>query len=455
MSNSLPNTFYTLILFCLATIGYFVYKYYYNNNEEKFPDLDSDNSSKKSIFDKKWMIGITILYGFVIYLIFVLVNIVNSGLICDSPQYGSVLYATTISCFVMFFCLIFLLNTFKSWLIPFSNTIGYGIVNSFTNLPKFIITLNPLTKTEGKSKGIPINEEDEKNLVNIDQNELKDEIKKVYGDPALIINKFNIKNFDRMWNYYKDNIFSIIKLSYLIKKACGHDDGLGDDGPGPQSSDGNSSSKGPTSQTVSHLDKFSPAQKAAVIAAAVVKYKGKKGGHTKGKLRGGSGQLDDERHFNGGIQSEDEDQHEGEGQHEGEDQSALAVFKSDKILKQFLEWYTDYSIKDPSNPPDMNETIKEICKDISKLDKEILPSFIKYTFKSYIKIKDLISEFIWYFLTGYLTITTIYNYIVNKPCYTSPDVLKKAHQDHVALEKKNANIKNKVDQSNIVYKITE
>jgi len=460
MGNSFPNTFYTLILFCLATIGYFVYKNNYNNNNDKFPDITDNLPPQPEIYKKKWKGIITVLYAVIVYAIFVLVNIVNSNLICNSPQYGSVLYSTTISCFVMFFCLIFLLNTFASWLIPFSNTIGYGVTSTVTNLSRFILLLNPLRKKEnnksGKEKLEPVNSEDRD--IDIVNDQLKDEIKLVYGDPSLLINKFTLQNFDDLWNFYKDNIFSTFKLNYLITNACGgnevdeHQVAVADDQSvitGLLNSNG-IGSKETADIGLSNLDKKDQLQLA--VSAAVLQ----KESDNKTKKGGGTAftSSDPNAYDNPSPESQPSSASTDQGKQSSANNPILETFRRNKTLNQFLDWYISLNQLEET---DINDTIKLLCNDSKNqnFEKDTLGSFIKYTFRSYVRFKTLISEFIWYFLTGYLTITTIFNYIVNKPCYTSPDDLKKAHQEHIALEKEKEKQRQTVGKSNIVYKVTE
>ena len=456
MGNSFPNTFYTLILFCLATIGYFVYKNNYNNNDNKFPDINSNVPPPPEIYKKKWKGILTVLYAVIVYAIFVLVNIVNSNLICNTPQYGSVLYSTTISCFVMFFCLIFLLNTFTSWLIPFSNTIGYGITSTVTNLPRFILLLNPLRKRENdksrSDKFEPANaKDDEPYIVN---DELKDEIKLVYGDPSLLINKFNVQNFDDLWDYYKENIFSTFKLNYLITKAC-KGIVINEDAVAAAETKEGLDKKVAEDINLSKLSE--PEQLKLAIGAAVLQTEGDKRKTTKSG--GGTPYTSpDPNVYTNPSQptssSASTSSPSSTGSSSTANDSIIETFRRNKTLNQFLDWYISLN---KLEEVDINVTIKQLCQDSLKqnFENDTLASFVKYTFNSYVKFKTLISEFIWYFLTGYLTITTIFNYIVNKPCYTSPDDLKKAHQEHIAIEKEKEKQRQTVGKSNIVYKITE
>jgi hypothetical protein len=51
---------------------------------------------------------------------------------------------------------------------------------------------------------------------------------------------------------------------------------------------------------------------------------------------------------------------------------------------------------------------------------------VKYNdFKNMVKLKDLVSQFVWYMLAGILVTSRSYNYIINQPCSLSPDVAEK------------------------------
>jgi hypothetical protein len=56
---------------------------------------------------------------------------------------------------------------------------------------------------------------------------------------------------------------------------------------------------------------------------------------------------------------------------------------------------------------------------------------VKYNdFKNMVKLKDLVSQFVWYMLAGILVTSRSYNYIINQPCSLSPDVAEKIASDY-------------------------
>ena len=51
-------------------------------------------------------------------------------------------------------------------------------------------------------------------------------------------------------------------------------------------------------------------------------------------------------------------------------------------------------------------------------------------FRKIIELKDLVSEFVWYTLTGILVTTVSYNTIVNSSCNNSVKEMKKRHDEY-------------------------
>ena len=51
-------------------------------------------------------------------------------------------------------------------------------------------------------------------------------------------------------------------------------------------------------------------------------------------------------------------------------------------------------------------------------------------FRNMVKLKDLVSQFVWYMLAGILVTSRSYNYIINQPCGLTPDVAEQIASDH-------------------------
>ena len=64
---------------------------------------------------------------------------------------------------------------------------------------------------------------------------------------------------------------------------------------------------------------------------------------------------------------------------------------------------------------------------------------VKYNdFKNMVKLKDLVSQFVWYMLAGILVTSRSYNYIINQPCSLSPDIAEKIASDYAKNNKDNS-----------------
>jgi len=56
---------------------------------------------------------------------------------------------------------------------------------------------------------------------------------------------------------------------------------------------------------------------------------------------------------------------------------------------------------------------------------------LKYKdFRNMVKLKDLVSQFVWYMLAGILVTSRSYNYIINQPCGLTPDIAEQIASDH-------------------------
>ena len=73
----------------------------------------------------------------------------------------------------------------------------------------------------------------------------------------------------------------------------------------------------------------------------------------------------------------------------------------------------------------------------------------------YVKMKDEISEFIWFALTGILTTSMSYNSILNSGCTKSVEEMEKRHQAYMAQEQKLATQQKESESKQTVYKSYE
>ena len=60
---------------------------------------------------------------------------------------------------------------------------------------------------------------------------------------------------------------------------------------------------------------------------------------------------------------------------------------------------------------------------------------IKSQLLSFIRLKDIVAEYIWYLLSGILVTSVGYNYLVNNGCSQNAKEMKKKHKDYIEKEK--------------------
>jgi hypothetical protein len=78
---------------------------------------------------------------------------------------------------------------------------------------------------------------------------------------------------------------------------------------------------------------------------------------------------------------------------------------------------------------------------------------LAYQLFSYIRIKNLISEYIWYILTGALVTSVGYNYIINTGCDQSASEMQKRHEEYMDEESDIA--KKRATKKERIYKVTD
>lgn len=98
-------------------------------------------------------------------------------------------------------------------------------------------------------------------------------------------------------------------------------------------------------------------------------------------------------------------------------QEALGHIYSDKAL--LINEVT------PDNLNDFWKNMAPLIRDTAKSNEELKDKFYKL-----LRLKELVSEFMWYILTGALVTSISYNYITNRPCSISADAMKELHDKH-------------------------
>lgn len=162
-----------------------------------------------------------------IFIIYLLINIIiqffiNLGIsksMCGSNKWILAMITTIFPWLLIFGILFVILLVFKGWLVPFSNTFGYGIVKLLgaDDLLKNILKDTIAQENVGNSK------------------ELAKFISDSLSEPSLILNQFNSDpiKFNELWNIMKkgglfksgittemkDNFYALICLKDIISES--------------------------------------------------------------------------------------------------------------------------------------------------------------------------------------------------------------------------------------------
>ena len=167
MANTPPNPFLSIIVFLILTISYFVGKYV----------LQTKKMSPTYIF------GLLGIYMGSLIISELFINVTLTNALCGSNQWYTALLVTAVPWILIFGLLNILLMLFPGWLIPFSNTIGYGI----TRLGGLNSLLDKILKPQDATG----------------DKQLTKALADIYSDRSLLINQAGINNFDTFWNSLK------------------------------------------------------------------------------------------------------------------------------------------------------------------------------------------------------------------------------------------------------------
>lgn len=160
--SNVPNPFTSLFWFFIITTVYFILKY----------KITEPTQSK--IYGGVYIL-LLIVGEFIINL-----NLTNS--MCGSNQYDTAIFITLFPWLFIFGLLYAVLSVFPGWLVPFSNTFGYGLAKLF-GLSNFF---NDILKNKidlGKDSG-PSSEA----------------LEHIYSDKSLLINEITQPNIGRFWS---------------------------------------------------------------------------------------------------------------------------------------------------------------------------------------------------------------------------------------------------------------
>ena len=167
MANNPPNPILSIVVFIILTLAYFVGKYFLQ--------------AKKT--DPKYLFGLLGVYIGTLIISELIINVTLTNALCGSNQWYTAFLVTAVPWIVIFGLLNILLMLFPGWLIPFSNTIGYGVTR--------LAGLNSLLDKILKSEDVTGDKQLTKALADI------------YSDRSLLINQAGISNFDSFWNSLK------------------------------------------------------------------------------------------------------------------------------------------------------------------------------------------------------------------------------------------------------------
>ena len=131
---------------------------------------------------------------------------------------------------------------------------------------------------------------------------------------------------------------------------------------------------------------------------------------------------------------------------------------SDLMIRIFKPKLSKTDLK-KENISAMSEALEHIYSDKSLLINEITPenfnvfwedmsplfkdgiknnADMKAQLFSFIRLKDIVAEYIWYLLTGILVTSVGYNYLVNNGCSQNAKDMKKKHKEYIEKEQQNA-----------------
>lgn len=177
----------------------------------------------------------------IIGMYFLNLNIAKSICQNDTPQYSNVFFATILPWIIVFGILYFILEIFTGWVRPFSNTIGYVVVN-LLGAEELIVKLLNKDKTEPNIiKALIQIEQNKSKFINEfepDKSQFKEFIEKLKDEGLTkttyltgnTINKDELKLFKLvnikhiigklMWYILAGTVISSISYNYIINIKC-------------------------------------------------------------------------------------------------------------------------------------------------------------------------------------------------------------------------------------------
>ena len=100
--------------------------------------------------------------------------------------------------------------------------------------------------------------------------------------------------------------------------------------------------------------------------------------------------------------------------------------KDNKISQSLADIYNDQSALINKISPTNLDTFWKISQEIIR--KEEYTEDNKNKLLNFLNLKNIVSEFIWYLLTGILITSVSYNYLLNRPCTQDAKIMKQKRQ---------------------------
>lgn len=177
----------TLIIFSLITFFYYVIRY---NLYDYSNDQNADSS--ENVYFSIYLL-IVILTNF-----FINLNISNE--VCGTNQWQTAIFSTLGSWFIIFGFIFVGLKSYPSWLMPFSNTFGYGVAY-LANLDETVYNL--FKSTDDSSV------KNDKGSLNM--------LEKIFSQKSLVVNEITMDNFKNFWNKMEGLFIDDIKKRGELK----------------------------------------------------------------------------------------------------------------------------------------------------------------------------------------------------------------------------------------------
>ena len=183
-----------------------------------------------------------IIYALLLIIGMYFLNLNISRAICkdDTPQYSNVFFATLLPWIIVFGVLYFILEIFTGWVRPFSNTIGYAIVNLLGAESILEKMLNKSQRDDSITKALTKLEQNKSKFINEfdpDKSSYKEFIDKLTKENLIVENTttnnlsdeaielfklVNIKHIigKLMWYILAGTVISSISYNYIINIKC-------------------------------------------------------------------------------------------------------------------------------------------------------------------------------------------------------------------------------------------